>query len=190
VFRSIRWRIAIPFVILIVVTASALGWFLNQDVRQVYLRELESRLGAQASLTAEALNPYIAQGAQPDQMDALAGRWAGLLETEVTIIAADGTVIGESGGGRSQMGNQLNQPEVSQALTTGYGSATRADGVSAAVRLYVAVPLVVSGKTLGVVRLGYPLQHIQTNLIQLERVLAAIALAAVLASWQRASWQL
>lgn len=181
-FRSIRWRITIPFVILIVVTMSALGWFLYQDVRQVYLRELERQLGVQASLTAEALNPYIAQGARPDQLDTLAGRWTGLLDSQVTIIATDGTVIGESGGGRSQIGNQLSQPEVSQALTTGYGSATRAEGASATGMLYVAVPLVVSGKTQGVVRLGYPLQRVQADLAQLARALAAAALAAALAA--------
>lgn len=181
-FRSIRWRITIPFVILIVVTMYALGWFLYRDVRQVYLAEIESQLGVQASLTAEAMDPYISQGAQPDQLDAFAERWAGLLETQVTIIAADGTVIGESGGGRSQMGNQLNQPEVSQALTSGYGSATRAEDASSAGTLYVAVPLVVSGKTQGVVRLGYPLQRVQVHLARLEGTLAAIALAAVLAA--------
>jgi two-component system phosphate regulon sensor histidine kinase PhoR len=182
VFRSIRWRIATPFVIFTLITMSGLGWYLYNDLRQTYLQELESQIGAQARLTAETLTPIIAQGAQPGQLDALASRWAGVLQARVTIIASDGRVIGESSEQHSQLDNLLRQPEVALALSKGYGSAMRVSSTQGTEMLYVAVPLVVSGNTMGVVRLEVPLQRVQTVLAQVERTLAAATLIAALAA--------
>jgi CheY-like chemotaxis protein len=52
----------------------------------------------------------------PSQLDGLAPRWAAALEARVTIIGADGTVLGESHEDRTQMDNHLNRAEVRQAL--------------------------------------------------------------------------
>jgi two-component system phosphate regulon sensor histidine kinase PhoR len=49
-FHSIRWRIAFPYVSLILVTMLALGLYISSFVRQTYLNDLESKLANIASI--------------------------------------------------------------------------------------------------------------------------------------------
>ena len=58
-------------------------------------------------------------------VEAVNSEIASIIEGRVTVIAADGTVLFESGEDSSQMENHLERPEVQEALTDGEGAATR-----------------------------------------------------------------
>ena len=53
--HNIRWRIAVPSIILIFLTMLGVGTYLSNLLRQIYLGELESQLANTARLVADDL---------------------------------------------------------------------------------------------------------------------------------------
>jgi two-component system, OmpR family, phosphate regulon sensor histidine kinase PhoR len=185
--NSIRWRIAIPFVLLIVLIMAGVGIYLSNFVRQSYLNDLKAQLTAEARLTADYLAPSMS-GEDPDTLDALARHWADMLGARVTIISADGTVIGESHENRRQMDNHLGRPEIMQALAQGQGSSTRFSQTAGYDMLYAAVPVTKDNQVIGFMRVAIPLQQVQANVANLQRTLIATTLVATLIAILLATW--
>jgi hypothetical protein len=124
-FKSIRWRIAVPYVTLILVSMLGLSVYLSDQLRKTRLAELEAKLVSDARMIADGIASLPFERQNPDTLDSLAKRWADILGERVTVIGTDGTVLGESQEDRERMDNHLNRPEVQQALETGEGSSTR-----------------------------------------------------------------
>ena len=124
-FRSIRWRIALPYIGLILVTMLALGVYLSNFVRQTYINDLESKLADEARMVGDIITPDLETVSTTPNLDPQAKRWASILNARVTIIAPNGTVWGESDEDRALMTNHSDRPEVIQALAIGEGSSIR-----------------------------------------------------------------
>jgi two-component system phosphate regulon sensor histidine kinase PhoR len=187
-FYSIRWRIGLPFILLIVGVMSGLGVYIASFTQQTYLDDLEGYLFDEASLIADTVQPSFINGADPQIIDPLAKHWSTLANARITIIGADGTVLGESQEDRLKMENHSNRPEIILARNTGTGSATRFSTTLGVDMLYVAIPVKQAGQLVGFVRLALPLQRVQANIrhIQWSIVLATLVtglLAALLAIW-------
>jgi two-component system phosphate regulon sensor histidine kinase PhoR len=184
-FRSLRWRIALPFVALIVIATLGLTAYVSAQVRQVRLADLQVQLLADARLLSANLTPLLQQGTDPVALDELARNWAASLGARVTIVAPDGTVVGESNENRAQMDNHLDRPEVQQALASGQGSSIRYSATLGYEMMYVAVPVKAAsgGQVLGIVRVAVPLAEIQASVSHLRQdmLLAGLGIALVAA---------
>ncbi|MFZ2098119.1 MAG: ATP-binding protein [Anaerolineales bacterium] len=179
-FRSIRWRIVFPYVTLILLTMLALGIYLSNFVRQAYIGDMESKLADEARMIGDVITPdLLSFGASPD-LDPQAKHWAAVLDARVTIIAPDGTVWGESHEDRSLMSNHSDRPEVIQALANGVGSSMRFSQTLGVNMMYTAVTVVQQEKTLGLVRVALPLEHVTASIASLQRVLIAATILATL----------
>ncbi len=102
----------------------------------------------------------------------------------VTVIARDGTVIGESDRPESDLKkieNHLQRPEVQQALHEGAGSALRKSDTIGVDLLYVAVP-VRDDKVVGFVRAAMPLVKIQETTARVLHTVGVSSLAVGLAT--------
>jgi len=179
--HSIRWRIALPYIVLILLIMAGLTLYLSDFVRDLYVDNLETNLTAQARLLADTLQTPLAHGEPAETFDLLARHHADLLDARVTIIGADGVVLGESHEDRSTMDNHLRRPEVQQALAQGEGSSIRLSRTVGYNMMYVAAPIRSDGQMLGFARVSLPLRDIEGGVAHLRRaILAATALAAVL----------
>ncbi|MBU0492222.1 MAG: cell wall metabolism sensor histidine kinase WalK [Chloroflexi bacterium] len=176
--HSIRWRIAIPYILLILLTMTGLGMYLSDLVRSAYLADLQAQLTAEARLVADVLAPALAPGEPGATFDVAARRYADLLGARVTIIGLDGTVLGESHEDRTQMDNHLLRPEVQQALDGGPGSSIRYSRTVGYDMLYVAVPMPAAGQTVGIARVALPLRQIQNHVTRLQWTILLAALLA------------
>lgn len=185
-FRNIRWRIAVPYIILIITLMAGLALFGARFVRDMYTRDLQERLLAEARLAGDALGPALSEGASGEMLNAMAHRWARLLEARVTLIAPDGAVLGDSHEDYTQMENHLGRPEVQQALIEGQGLSMRYSTTLGYEMMYVAVPVVIEGRAAILVRVARPLRQIEVHTARLQRnilwaTFAASLLAALLA---------
>jgi two-component system, OmpR family, phosphate regulon sensor histidine kinase PhoR len=177
-FQSIRWRIAIPFVLLILVVMGGLGLYLSQFVRQTHLDQLQNQLLGETRLIADAMSGIIAEAPGFNDLDAMALHWAEITNARVTLLAASGEVMGESHDVRAEMDNHLNRLEVQQALRSGFGSSTRFSRTTGYNMMYVAVPVYVDGQISGFARLALPLNEIEANAAHLQRTLLGTTLTA------------
>ncbi len=182
-FRQMRWRIAIPYLALIVVTMSGLAVYTSFQMRQAYLDELRTQLGNECALVREAVVASLAPGEAGESMDVLARHYADELGARVTFIRPDGLVLGESHENRAQMDSHLYRPEVQQALSTGRGVSIRFSPTAGHDMMYVAVLTTIEEAPIAVVRLSLPLTQIDAYTFRLQLgVLAATLLATCVAA--------
>ncbi|MEW6278335.1 MAG: ATP-binding protein [Candidatus Eremiobacterota bacterium] len=125
-----------------------------------------------ALITAELeANPTPADRAGWDRLADRLGRPS---QARLTLIAPDGTVLGDSELGPEALSttrNHSDRPEFEQALGLGRGSSTRASATLGRRMLYAAVPFHRNGRLLGVARLAVPLTEIDGLLSGARRIL-------------------
>ncbi len=186
-FRSIRWRIAITFVALILVCIGGLGAYLLHFVKANYLDSLRTQLTDEAQLVGDASEPYL-DGGQVESIDVLAGRLGDKIGARITIIDADGVVLGDSEKDPRTMENHGNRPEVIEALSSEVGSSIRYSTTLGCDMMYVAVPMMVNGKIAGIARVSLPLAEINESLGHINRIIvggtAVAAAVAILLAFQ------
>jgi two-component system phosphate regulon sensor histidine kinase PhoR len=181
-FSSIRWRIAIPFIILIFFVMLGLGIYLSGFVREVQYNSMEEKLKAEAHLISEIISPYLGDGINEDAVDQLTKKWAELLDARVTIISNNGVVIGESHLKRQEMENHLNRPEVQDAINSGEGLSVRFSRSLGFELIYAAVPIYKEGELVGIARVSLPIDTISANVARLHgTILVATLISTVLA---------
>jgi two-component system phosphate regulon sensor histidine kinase PhoR len=178
--RSIRWRIAVPYMLLILGGILLLGIYLSNFLRQIYLNNLEERLSTQAWLISSALANEPGWENDPSSLDQRAQSWAELLNARITIISPDGTVLGESHEERVLMDNHRDRPEIAKALAGQIGNSLRFSRTVGDNMIYVAVPVQNNGKVSGAVRVAVAIQQVEASLANLRNTLAGIAVVAIL----------
>ena len=182
-FRSLRWRIALPYAALILVVTLGLALYVSNRVSETRRVDLETHLLADARLLTDGLLPFFSHPADADDLDGAVRRWADLLEARVTVIDAGGVVVGESHEDRTQMDNHLSRPEVQLALSVGQGSSRRYSATEGYEMMYAAVPIAdpTSGVVLGVVRVALPLRDIEAHEADLREgiLMAGLTVAAL-----------
>lgn len=182
--RSIQWRIAVPFIVLIVASMTVLGIYLTNSVRNFELDNLRLHLEQAARLTAESGRPVLLAGGDAD---ALAKRLGAEIDSRITLIAPDGTVLGDSIEDPAAMENHAGRPEVKDALGSGIGESTRFSTTLQQQMMYVAVPVTSEGELLGIARVALPTAAAEASVGHVTRtivlVTVIVAALAVLAAW-------
>ncbi len=180
-FRSLRWRITIPYVTLVLATVLGLGLYLSVFVRNNHLEDLESTLVAQASLLSDTISRYyVEEGKLKPSINSLTDEWSDLLDARITIIDINGTVLVDSHQNPSIMDNHLKRPEVADAFTYGYGKRTRISSTLGFEMMYVALPIKENSETIGVVRIALPTEQINQKIIHLRSTILYASLLAAL----------
>lgn len=179
--KTIRGRIGLWYAILIGVVTLSVGAFFIYRLNQSYFKLLEAELAAQARLAATGLEDEFRAGKR-DELNNTALRWSAALDKRVTLITADGTVIGESQFDLSTMENHSGRPEVIQARFSGFGTAVRFSETLGVDMLYAAARANMGGEIIGYARLAMPLNEIRITQLRLLGGLAVSTAAAAAAA--------
>lgn len=167
---GLRSRLHLTTTPLVLLATSLLAIYLLRVTRDIYLDGIESQLQGQARLVARAAG---SEWADRSGLNRLAGDVAGATGNRVTIIAADGTVLGDSEADPAQMENHAGRPEVHAVLADGQGKSVRYSTTTGREFAYVAVPIFDGTRVAGVARVAQPLDTINVHLARL-RVVALI----------------
>jgi two-component system phosphate regulon sensor histidine kinase PhoR len=131
----------VPFVLIATILVAA-GGTLEHTLRLRREGEIEAELVRLARM-AEALVEIEPSVADPETDDALADRMGEATGARVTILAADGRVLGDSDVAADALAgveNHARRPEVVDARTRGIGMARRHSATVGSDMLYLAVP--------------------------------------------------
>jgi two-component system phosphate regulon sensor histidine kinase PhoR len=161
-------------------SAVALGvstLLVEQSLRRFQYDDMRQSLLSQARLAAHLL---ATQPSWPDDdaIDAAADEIGALLQVRVTLLAADGRVLGESeldGSALRSVENHAHRLEVEEALRSGEGTATRSSTTTNVETMYAAVGL--EQGPVRFVRLALPLTRIDERVGSLHQ-LALVGLGA------------
>ncbi len=183
--RRFFWKIypgylAVTFATLLVCLAVCLS-----SLEKFYRGQVAENLEALALFTAEQVQDRF-NAAERDYLNSTSVKLGSKSAVRITLILADGTVVGESDKSRDQMENHRDRPEVKTVIEQGRpGQAIRFSNSVRKNMLYVAVPVYHDGAVIGVVRTAMPLLRMEETLSGVEHRLlwggaAVLLLAAIL----------
>src|SRR5213593_509735 len=150
-----------------------LGYFLSSSIKAAMESEIEDQLYKTATLA----KAYIDLHPKHDDPIRLANDLSKSLDVRVTIIAHDGTVLGDSDltpEGVRTVQNHSDRPEVIQALASGRGTAIRFSSTLGMPFIYVAI--MADGRVL---RLAKPLAALDVLLSQVRGQLSLALLVSI-----------
>ena len=135
-----RKKISASYVFLILVLTIAFALILSKGLNEMMTLQLEERFISEAKIVRQLFEEAHAANEDFDYQ-AFAVKIHREIETRITVIAEDGSVLADTSESPERMNNHLNRQEVSEAIKTG--------GVAVSIRysntvnsdfLYVAVP--------------------------------------------------
>ncbi|MCM3759674.1 cell wall metabolism sensor histidine kinase WalK [Alkalihalobacillus oceani] len=150
----LRFRLVLAVVSITLIVMATLSFIIGQLYEDFYLNSLTERLKKEADLTAYML---AKEDLASDEVQQLAIDFSEELQARVTIILADGTVVGESETDPALMGRHDLRPEIQAVLEGQEGQSIRFSETVKEELLYYAVPIVgEANEEIGFVRLGLP----------------------------------
>ena len=175
--RSIYWKITIPLIALVMLTMGILGFYMANSTRDAQINRLESQLINEARLVANISTPDFIDPAENENLDTIAKSIGNEIGARITLIANNGTVLGDTDQDPAGMENHATRPEVVTALATGVGQATRYSATLHENMMYVAVPVINLGQVIGIARVALPLTTVEGS-VNSTVITIAIAVAA------------
>ncbi len=175
---TLRGHLALPYVLLILAVMLVLGAYLVIAARTLYTDRLSEQLETQARLVGEIVGPDLEAGKGVAEIDPVLERLHREIGPRVTIIAADGVVVGDSGVPGVPAENHGQRPEVLAALRTGTGIARRMSVTTGGEFLYVAVAL--RDPPGAVSRVALPLSEVDAAVWRIQRDIVIAAFSASL----------
>jgi len=173
--NSFVWRIALPYLILVVLILGALGWFLSSFMERSYIEQLTAGQKASTRLFANQVAPVVTKGAPYPGLADMTLQASFLEGTRITVILPDGTVIADSERDPASMENHANRPEVQAAISGQETSEVRYSDTVRSRLLYTAVPIRDGETTVGVARIAISLSKIETTASSFRRIIFATA---------------
>jgi len=179
---SIRWRLSLGYVGLILVITLTMGFYIVRQSEENYLEQLRENLLHQAELTSEALAPYLGDSLKLQQQ---VSKMAAVGKTRITVVGFNGTVLADSEADPAGMENHRFRPEIKGALDEGSGWAVRNSSTLKQDLLYVAF-FYEPEQT--VFRLAVPQAWAELSLTELRRTIVTAVLLASLAGLVLSLW--
>lgn len=179
--RSIYWKITIPLTLLVLVGMSILGFYMVSSTSNTQVDLLQSQLANEARLVADISLPSFADQGKQTNLDTIAKITGKDIQSRITLIAKDGTVLGDTDQDPLAMENHATRPEVVEALASGTGQATRYSATLHENMMYVAVLVTNQGEVLGIARVALPLTAVESAVNSAVMTIAwAIAITTLL----------
>lgn len=179
--RTLRGRLTLTLIGLVIGVLALLGLYLGIAGRQLYVERLANQLASQARMVAAAVGPALRSGEGVAAVDPLVKQLGSGIDARITIVAADGTVLGDSDADPRTMDNHGRRPEVIVARSAGFGEVERHSATLDADFLYVAVPIPDAGGA--VARIALPLDEVESAVARIRRDIAtAMVIAGLVAT--------
>jgi two-component system phosphate regulon sensor histidine kinase PhoR len=184
--RRLLWQLFPSYLLITLVSLLAVSWYASAAMRHFFLDQTATGLRARAALLEKQIKGLLSP-LRAETIDAICKEAGRLSATRITVILADGTVVGDSRETPGRMDNHAGRPEVITALGGQVGRSLRFSKTLMQRMLYVAMPVRDSQGTVAVLRTALPANTVEKEIrsIQLKIALGGciIALLAAGISW-------
>jgi two-component system phosphate regulon sensor histidine kinase PhoR len=189
---KIQLKLTAVLAALVAVVVTVTGLLAERSLRHRETARIARTLEENALLVKERAQGIRFETAGAPALDAIADRAAAILGARVTLIARDGSVIGDSDVSLEELdslANHARRPEVRAALAGAVGTSKRRSATVGRSLFYLALPL--DPELDGVVRLAVDLSDMEAAIAELRRELliaGGVGLAAAIALGFGLSW--
>jgi len=177
--KSLRNRWLLYYILLILLTTLVLDVVLHRSLRNYTVKTAISELETNLNL----IRFHWENQSHPEGIDSFATQIGKSIGMRVTIIGLDGKVLGDSEVQPEKLEfleNHLQRPEVHTALQGQTGHSIRYSRTLKTDMVYVAQVFKVKEQVSGVIRLAFPLYHVDKLFLEIRKILYGSTLVAVL----------
>jgi two-component system, OmpR family, phosphate regulon sensor histidine kinase PhoR len=174
--RKLLWRLYFPYVMTSFVCLVALSWYAIDLLREINRQRDFAALKAQAVMLDKFLEERFS-AEQFGKIDDALKEIAVKTQARLTVVLPSGRVVADSQEELSRLGDLSGRPEIREALKGKEASVTRHSFHRDAEWSYVAVPLIIDGRIVGVVRSAMPNTILPTGIPTMGAIMLAGALA-------------
>jgi two-component system phosphate regulon sensor histidine kinase PhoR len=185
--QSIFIKVFIGFVLIIILLTSFILIYSFRTTRAYYIDLLTSNLEHLAVALSQDVSPLIKNN-RFDDLDRNLKTLGNQIQTRITIIAWDGSVLADSEEDPEIMENHAKRPEIVQAYAGSTGVSMRYSTTVGKDMLYVAIPVNRSGNPIAVLRVSLYVEGIEHLIDQLQSRILLFAVVALLLSVLGALW--
>lgn len=183
--RRLFTQLTLSFLVVAVIGVAATTWISTRIWRHFHLTQTVADLEAQARFLAHIARERWGEAESLDDLCKQAGKATGV---RLTLVAADGRVLGDSLRDPGTMENHADRREIQGALAGQVGVHMRLSPTVGLPMTYVAVPVKENGRIIGAARAALPATAVNAPLSQVyvQVVLGAVVilgLAAGLSLW-------
>ena len=179
--KSIIWQIFPQFLILILISLSIVAFYASDALKNLFIQRTRIDLAARGKLITEIIQSDL-MNRQFEQVNRQIHELAAQQRIRITVILPDGVVIGDSEEDYRRMENHADRPEIREAYQKQTGSSIRFSYTLKQNMLYVAVPVIVNEKVIGVVRTSMAFSDLSLILTRIYRKIALTGIIVVLVS--------
>jgi two-component system phosphate regulon sensor histidine kinase PhoR len=176
---GIRAKLFLVSLGLMAVAAVVADLYLTARLDELITDRIRDDLYGRARLVAHAA---AALPENSGRWDALADELGVVAEARVTLIRADGVVLGDSEVAAGELGrleNHRDRKEIQDALETGRGVSVRESATVHRRLMYVAIPFRNSRGLRGTARLAMPLTQVELAISRLRQIFLGAAILAL-----------
>ncbi len=166
--NSLVAKVFLSYLAVIAILFASLYYTSSTALRESYIQSLSARMEQEAHLLGRVV-PFDVVG---EALDNVCRQLAGELGSRITVIARDGSVLGDSSEASAKMENHAGRPEVVEALRHGSGTALRYSTTVHYEMLYRAFYQAGTGKE-RIVRVATPLKDVEGVILAWRRTLVA-----------------
>ena len=180
--KRLIWQIYPSFLILTLASLFLASWYISTSVRGFLLDRTALNLEAQCLLLKNQITSYLA-ASDTDAVDRYCKEAGGAVATRITVILPDGKVAGDSEKDPAQMDNHRDRSEVKSAFSGETGNLVRFSRTLQQKMMYVALPISLDNKLIGVLRSSIHIDEIDSEIKRIQGKIAWIGFfIALLAS--------
>ncbi|MFQ5730490.1 MAG: ATP-binding protein [Planctomycetaceae bacterium] len=175
----IFWRIFGTYAALSLLGAAVFIWLVSARLRSIVVEHLQRRLHDSAVVLRDDLRDALKAGrseAIQNKIEDLAKQNA----TRITLVAEDGTVVGDSERDPATMDDHRERKELLQARTQSEGVAQRPSTTLGIPMMYYALPVKEDGRLIGFVRVALPMKSVNAQVASVQRLVWGTALVVSL----------
>ena len=180
---SFKYKLIFSYIFVILVSFGFIAFFLDKNLEENSLQNIQSSLITQANLIESQIAPERLREEDTPYLESLVKGLSSKTTCRITVINNKGRVLADSKKLQEeipQMENHLYRPEVKVAFDGGTGIDTRYSSTLKINMLYVALPIKDKTGIPGILRLSLPLKSIQKTLSTTRKIVSIGLLFALM----------
>jgi len=189
--RRMIWNLYLPFLTVTLITVLVVAWYADRSQRTYYMKQTQQVLEDQSLLFAAHIRPLLLSDNIPG-INGICTTVGTGIAGRLTVILADGTVVGDSEADPAVMEDHAARAEIAAALDGHIGTSVRFSNTLQQRLFYLARPISDSGHVIAVVRVALSMASIDQALGLLRNQVLlgglVVLLVAALISGMLSKW--
>ncbi|KPA13748.1 multi-sensor signal transduction histidine kinase [Candidatus Magnetomorum sp. HK-1] len=178
--KKLIWQLYPSYLLIILISLGAVSFYASNSLENFFLKQTFSELKVQARMLEKQVKPAF-NPINQHEINQICKDIGEAIDTRLTIMLIDGTIIGDSDENPQNMDNHRDRPEVVEANQGRIGRSIRYSRTMKQRMMYVAMPLKSSNSIIAILRTSIALDEVdeQISSIRLKLFLDGLFIALI-----------